>query len=164
MSELSKFVVLTKRTNDILKRIARYSLVILVLSACVWLTGCRRTLSGAERTAVLAFSETATDNLLAGLTANDYAEFSHDFDSYMYEEIPATDFAAWKQELDNQLGDYLSHQVDQVAQSDEFYVVVYQAEFEQADLVTVTVAFHASDHSIAFLSFDAEKFSWSTFQ
>ena len=98
------------------------------------------------------------------MTANDYAQFSRDFDSDMYEEIPATDFAAWKQVLDDELGNYLSRQVDQVTQSDEFYVVVYQAEFEREDQVTVTVAFHAADHSIAFLSFDSEGFSWSTFQ
>lgn len=147
-----------------MRKIARYPLVILVLSTFVWFTACERTLSGTEKTAVLAFSETTTDNLLVGLTANDYAAFSRDFDSDMYEEISATDFAAWKQKLDNQLGKYISRQVNQVTQADEFYVVVYQAKFEQEEQVTLTVAFHASDHSIAFLSFDAEKFSWSTFQ
>jgi hypothetical protein len=147
-----------------MRKIARYPLVVLVLSTFVWLTACERTLSGTEKAAVLAFSEAATDNLFAGLTANDYAAFSRDFDSDMYEEIPATDFVAWKQELGNQLGNYLSRQVDRVTQSDEFYVVVYQAKFEQEEQVTVTVAFHASDHSIAFLSFDSEEFSWSTFQ
>jgi hypothetical protein len=148
-----------------MRKIARYPLVVLVLCTFVWLTACERTLSGTEKTAVLAFSEATTDNLLlAGLTVNDYAAFSRDFDSDMSEEIPATDFAAWKQELDNQLGNYLSRQVDQVTQADEFYVVVYQAKFEQEEPVTVTVAFHASDHSIAFLSFDSEEFSWSTFQ
>jgi hypothetical protein len=148
-----------------MRKIARYPLVVLVLCTFVWLTACERTLSGTEKTAVLAFSEATTDNLLlAGLTVNNYAAFSRDFDFDMSEEIPATDFAAWKQELDNQLGNYLSRQVDQVTQADEFYVVVYQAKFEQEEPVTVTVAFHASDHSIAFLSFDSEEFSWSTFQ
>jgi hypothetical protein len=147
-----------------MKKIARYSLVVLVLSALVWLTACERILSGTEKAAVLAFSEAATDDLFAGLTAGDYAAFSRDFDSDMYEEISATDFAVWKQALDNQLGNYVSRRVDRVTQADEFYVVSYQAEFEQETPVSVTVAFHASDHSIAFLSFDSEEFSWSTFQ
>jgi hypothetical protein len=147
-----------------MRKIARYPLVVLVLSAFVWLTACERILSGTEKAAVLAFSESAADNLFAGLTANDYAAFSRDFDSDMYEGISATDFAAWKQELDNQLGNYVSRQVDRVTQADEFYVVVYRAKFEQEEPVTVTVAFHASDHSVAFLSFDSEEFSWSTFQ
>ena len=133
------------------------------MSTFVWLTACERTLSGTEKAAVLAFSEAATDNLFAGLTANDYEAFSRDFDSDMYDELSVTDFAAWKQELDNKIGNYLSRNVDQVTQSDEFYVVVYQAKFDKAKQVTVTVVFHASDHSIALLSFDSEKFSWSAF-
>jgi hypothetical protein len=145
-------------------KISRYPLVVLILSTFVWLTACERTLSGAERAAVLAFSEAATDSVFAGLTAGDYSAFSRDFDSDMCEEISATDFAAWKQELENQLGDYISRQVDRVTRADEFYVVVYQAKFEQEEPVTVTVAFHASNHSVAFLSFDSEEFSWSTFQ
>ncbi len=146
-----------------MRKIARYPIVVLVLSTFVWLTACERTLSGIEKAAVLAFSEAATDNLFAGLTANDYEMFSRDFDSDMYDELPVTDFTAWKQELDNKIGNYLSRNVDQVTQSDEFYVVVYQAKFEKAKQVTVTVVFHASDHSIARLLFDSEKFSWLAF-
>jgi hypothetical protein len=141
-----------------------FFIVAIVMIALAWLTACERTLSGTEKASVLAFSEAATDNLFAGLTANDYAAFSRDFDSDMYEELPATEFAVWKQELDNKIGNYLSRQVSQVTQSDEFYVVFYQAKFEQEEQVTVTVALHASDHSIALLSFDSEKFSWSAFE
>ena len=68
-----------------MRKIARYPIVVLVLSTLVWLTACERPLSGTEKAAVLAFSEAATDNLFAGLTANDYEAFSRDFDSDMYE-------------------------------------------------------------------------------
>jgi hypothetical protein len=146
------------------KKIARYPILVLVLCTFVWLTACERTLSGTEKAAVLAFSEAATDNLFAGLTANDYAALSRDFDTDMHEELPATDFAAWKLELDNKIGNYLSRQVDEVTRSDEFFVLLYQAKFEQEKHVTVTVAFHSSDHSIALLSFDSESFSWSAFE
>lgn len=102
------------------------------------------------------------DKFFVGLTANDYAVFSRDFDTDMQKNIPATDFAAWRQNFDDQLGNYLSRQVDQVTQSDEFYVVVYQAKFEQAAPVIVGVAFHAVEpHSISHLWFDSEKLSWS---
>ena len=142
-----------------------FIIVVLVLCALTRLTACGqdKILSGSDRAAVLAFSEATMDNLFAGLKANDYATFSRDFDSDMQKTIPATSFPAWKQDLDNRLGNYISRQVDEVTQSDEFYVVVYQAKFEQAEPVTVTVVFHASDHSIALLSFDSEKFSWSAF-
>jgi hypothetical protein len=60
--------------------------------------------------------------------------------------------------LDNKLGKYLSRQVDQVTQSDEFYVVVYQAKFEQEEPVMVGVAFHVAEpHSVSHLWFDSEK-------
>jgi hypothetical protein len=134
-------------------------IVTIVLSALVSLTGCGqdKIMSGIERATVLSFSEAITDNLFAGLTANDYATFSRDFDTDMQKTIPATNFAAWKQDLDNKLGKYLSRQVDQVTQSDEFYVVVYQANFEQAEPVTVGVVFHAVEpHAISHLWFDSE--------
>ena len=139
---------------------AVFYIVILVLTALVGFTGFGqdKILSGTDRAAVLAFSEAATDNLFAGLTANEYAVFSRDFDTDMQKTIPATNFAAWKKDLDNKLGSYLSRQVDQVTQSDEFYVVVYQAKFEQAEPVIVGVAFHAVEpHAISHLWFDSEK-------
>ena len=147
-----------------MKGIVRFPISILVLSTLVWFTACESTLSGTKKEAVLAFSEPAVDNLLAGFTANDYAAFSRDFDSDMYERVPATDFAAWKQEMDNKFGNYLSRNVDRVTRSQEFNVVFYQARFEMEKQVTVMVAFHASDHSIAALSFESEKYSWSAWE
>ena len=141
-----------------------FYIVMLVLIALLGFTGFGqdKSLSGTDRAAVLTFSEAIMDNLFAGLTTNDYAVFSRDFDTDMQKNIPAANFAAWKQGLDDKFGNYLSRQVDQVTQSGEFYVVVYQAEFEQDEQVIIGVAFHASDHSISHLWFDSEKLSWST--
>lgn len=147
-----------------MRKATRYFVTAFVLIALFWLTACERIVSGNEKNAVLAFSEGTVDNLFAGWTANDYAVFSRDFDTDMQEEIPAANFAALKQDLDNKLGNYISRRIDQVTRADEFYVVTYQAKFEQEEPVKITVAFHASDHSIAFVSFDSEKVSWSTFQ
>ena len=133
-------------------------MVAIVLTAFAWLTACGqdRPLSGAEKAAVLAYSEEIMDNLFAGLTANDYATFSRDFDSDMLRKIPAAGFATWKQDLDSKFGSYLSRQVDQVSQSDEFYVVVYQAKFELEEPVIVGVAFHAVEpHAISHMWFDS---------
>jgi hypothetical protein len=144
-----------------MRKNAGYFIVTLVLSALAWLTACglqEKKLSGTDEAAVLAFSEAATDNLFAGLTANDYAAFSRDFDTDMQKTMPATNFASWKQDLDNKIGNYLSRKVDQVTQSQEFYVVVYQAKFEQEELVIVGVAFHVVEpHSISHMWFDSEK-------
>ena len=135
-------------------------IIVLAFSYFVWRTafGQETVQSSIKKDSVLSFSEAATDNLLAGLNANDYATFSRDFDSHMRREIPATKFEGWKQELENKIGNYLSRQVDQVTQSDEFYVVVYQAKFEKEEPVIIGVAFHAAEpHSISHLWFDSEK-------
>ena len=146
-----------------MKKIARGSIVVLLVSNIFWLSACERTLSGNERAKVLAFSEAATDNMFDGFAANDYGVFSRDFDSDMSERVPAAYFAAWKQEVNHKLGKYLSRQVNQVTQANEFFVVVYQAKFEQQEPVIVTAAFHASG-SIAFLSFESDIYSWSAWE
>jgi hypothetical protein len=147
-----------------MSRVTKQFVTAFVLIALFWLTACERIVSGSEKNAVLAFSEPAVDNLFAGWTANAYEVFSRDFDTDMQEEIPATGFATLKQDLDNKLGNYISRTVDRVTRQDEFYVVDYQGIFEQEEQVKITVAFHASDRSIAFLAFDSERVSWSTFQ
>lgn len=147
-----------------MSKLSKYFVTTFVLIALFSLTACQRIVSGNEKDTVLAFSEDTVDNMFAGWTANDYAAFSRDFDADMQEEISVTGFTALKQDLDQELGNYISRRVDQVARSDEFYVVDYQAKFDQEEPVKITVAFHASDHSIAFLAFDSGKVSWSTFQ
>lgn len=147
-----------------MRKTANYSAAVFVLTALFWLTACERIVSGTEKNTVLALSEPRVDNLFAGWAANDYALFSRDFDTDMQEEIPANRFAALKQDLEDKLGNYLSRRVDRVTRADEFYVVDYQAKFEGEEPVKITVAFHAVDYSIAFLAFDSEIVSWSTFQ
>ena len=147
-----------------MRKVMKYFVTVFVLILLLGLTACERILSGAEKDAVLAFSESTMDNLMDGWTADQYAVFSRDFDADMQEKIPAAHFAGMKQNLDNRFGNYISRQVDQVTQADEFYVVTYQAEFEQAEAVNVTVAFHISDQSIAFLSFASETYVWSAWE
>lgn len=151
-----------ERTFNMRKAI-KYFVAVVILIASFSLTACERSVSGTEKDAVLAFSEPTIDNLFAGWATNDYAVFSRDFDTGMQEEIPASGFATLKQDFDDTVGSYISRKVDRVARSDEFYVVDYQAQFSQDESVKITVAFHASDHSIAFVAFDSEKVSWSTF-
>jgi len=147
-----------------MRKAIKYFVTVFVLIALFSLTACERIVSGTEKDAVLAFSEPTMDNLFAGWVANDYAVFSRDFDTDMQEEIPATGFANLKHDFDDKVGNYISRKVDRVARSDEFYVVDYQAKFSHDESVKITVAFHASDRSIAFVAFDSEKVSWSTFQ
>ena len=141
-----------------------YLITAVFLIILVSLTGCERVVTGSEKAAVLAFSEATTDNLLAGLTANDYTQFSRDFDDELQAKFPPADFTTLTQDVDITLGSYLSRSVTQVTKADEFYVVAYQARFEQAEAVTITVAFHDTIHSIATWSIDSAEMSWSAFQ
>ena len=125
--------------------------IVFILGALLLINfiGGDQVLTGSQQDAVLAFSEPIADNLFAGYAANDYAVFSRDFDDDMAETIPAGFFTGWKLNLDDKLGNYLSHQVEQVSQSDEYYVVVYQVKFEKDEQAEVGIIFHAAEpHTI----------------
>ena len=113
------------------------------------------TLTGADRDAVLAFSESKTDNLLAGMNAGDYAIFSADFDQDMLAAMGQAEFDALKADRDSKLGLYVSRQVNSVVQQGDFYVVLYDAKFEKEDAVTVRVVFRIADpHLVSGLWFN----------
>lgn len=123
------------------------------------LTGCgnsqEKILTGAEREAVLAFSEAKTDNLLAGLKAGDYAMFSRDFDQQMLNAMPQSKFEALKKERDEHLGAYISRKINNVEQTGDFYTVIYTAGFEKEYAVIVRVVFRmAEPHQISGLWFN----------
>jgi hypothetical protein len=128
------------------------ALLVLTLGACGQKT---ETLTGADRAAVLAFSEAQTDNLLAGLNAGDYAIFSRDFDADMLKAIPESEFNKLKGDRDSKLGSYISRTVDSVYKQGDFYAVVYIAKFEKESAVTVRVVFRiAEPHQVSGLWFD----------
>jgi hypothetical protein len=128
------------------------AILITLLSACA---PKETVLSGADREAVLAYSETKTDNLLTALNAGDYAAFSRDFDSDMLNAIPESKFADFKQERDTAVGKYLSREVASVNQSGEFIIVVYTATFEKEAEVIVRVVFRSENpHDISGLWFN----------
>ena len=113
------------------------------------------TLSDEKRDAVLAFSEAKTDNLLAGMNANDYAAFSKDFDQDMMTAMSQSEFDKLKKDRDAKLGLYVSRKVDKVVQIGDFYAVIYEAAFEKDEAVFVRVVFRAADpHEVSGLWFN----------
>ncbi|MGC1378496.1 MAG: DUF3887 domain-containing protein [Anaerolineales bacterium] len=113
------------------------------------------TLTGTDKDAVLAFSEAKTDNLLAGMNANDYPLFSKDFDQEMLSAMSQTQFDALKKDRDAKLGLYVSRQVNSVVQQGDFYSVTYDAKFEKDDAVTVRVVFRVAEpHQVSGLWFN----------
>lgn len=122
------------------------------------LAGCAptgTTLSGADRDAVLAFSESKTDNLLAGMNAADYAAFSRDFDADMLAAMTESEFIKLKADRDAKLGLYLSRSVDSVVLQGDFYAVIYIAQYEKDDAVTIRVVFRVAEpHEVSGLWFN----------
>jgi hypothetical protein len=134
-----------------------FALFLLVLLSGL-LAGCgskETVLTRDERDAVLAFSETKTDNLLAGMNTNDYAMFSQDFDQEMLNAMTQAQFDALKKDRDAKLGLYVSRQVNSVTQAGDFYAVIYDAKFEKDNAVTVRVVFRVADpHQVSGLWFN----------
>jgi hypothetical protein len=112
-------------------------------------------LTGADQEAILAFSEAKTDNLMAGMNANDYALFSKDFDEAMLTAMSSSKYDAFKLDRDAKLGPYISREVNSVVLQGDFYSVVYNAAFEKDDNVTMRVVFRATEpHQISGLWFN----------
>src|SRR5512141_268734 len=86
-------------------------------------------LQGSDRDAVLAYAESMTDNLVAGLNAADYAVFSRDFNEGMLKAIPEKAFANLLTTTTGKVGAYASREVDRVDKVGEYYRVAYKAKF-----------------------------------
>ncbi len=108
------------------------------------------TVTGADRDAVLAYSEPKSDNLLAGLNAADYAQFSRDFDPKMKAAMTEAAFIQSRQTVTGKIGKYVSRQVDRIEKVGTFVRVTYNAKYEQEDGVTVLIVFNDdSAHQIS---------------
>jgi hypothetical protein len=142
-----------------LKKIYSIFIVLgITLLVLIQLTGCvsrNKTLTGADKEAVLAYSEAKTDNLLAGMNAKDYAKFSKDFDKEMLAAMPQSQFDSMKKDRDAKLGAYVSRKVNRVVQQDGFYTVIYDTKFEKDNAVTVRVVFRTAEpHQVSGLWFN----------
>lgn len=115
-------------------------------------------ITGAERDAVLAYTEPKTENLLNGFNAGDYAIFARDFDATMRQAETETVFLQTRASIMGKIGKYVSRQVTDVVKQDNFVVVMYNGRFEKEDGVTMRVVFRPDgEHQISGLWFDSPK-------
>jgi uncharacterized membrane protein YhfC len=113
-------------------------------------------LTGSEKDAVLAYSESKTDNLLQGLNNNDYAVFARDLNDQMKAAIPETTLAKMRTQVSDKIGNYVSRQVQSISRSGDSVTVIYAARFANDDQVTLRVSFEAAEpHRISGLWFDS---------
>ncbi len=131
---------------------------VLTAGAVLALASQDNSLIGSDRDAVLAYSETKTDNLMKGLDANDYAIFSRDLDAKMKNAIPESGLASLRTRVTDVIGKYNSRQVNSIVHSGSLVTVVYDARFENESQVTLRVSFGAAEpHEISGLWFDSYK-------
>jgi len=133
---------------------------LLFLTILAFLAGCSnvKTLKGADLDAVLAYTEPKADVLFQGLNENDYATFSTDFNSDMKKAIDEQGLANIENMVVAKVGEYVSRQVDTVQLVGDYVRVIYKANFEQEEGVTVTLVFEKDDsHAIGGLWFNSPK-------
>jgi ABC-type glycerol-3-phosphate transport system substrate-binding protein len=138
------------------KRLMNLTLMVML----VILAGCAsspKALEGAEREAVLAYSEPMADNELAALNANDYDAFIKDYDVKMVEATTPERFTNLVTLVSTRCGKYLSREVTSVtAIGDAGILVIYTAKFEKEEGVLIKISFQPDgDHLIIGLWFDS---------
>jgi hypothetical protein len=126
------------------------------------LSACERELSEAEASYAVSIIEPKVDDILIGLSKDNYLLFSSGFDPYMQKSIPESDFPQFRREVNTVLGSYLSRHVQRAAQADEYYVVDYEVRFEKEASVTFGVAFHkAEPNTINHIWIESEGHHWA---
>lgn len=115
-----------------------------------------RVLEDSEQQRVLEYAAPASENVLAGLIARDYSQFSRDFSDAMKKGMDETSFNELLSMLDSKLGAYRSSSLVTVLQDDNYSTVVYRLTYEKDDQVTMRVVFDKSDpHLVSGLWFDS---------
>lgn len=113
-------------------------------------------LEGADRDAVLAYAQEPAENLLEGLLARDYAQFSRDFSDDMKQGMNEQAFNDLLSMLDTKLGVYQTNALVTVLQDDKFTTLVYQLIYEKDNEVSMRVVFDNKEpHKISGLWFDS---------
>lgn len=133
-----------------------------VLILAIILGGCTATpiaIEGAERDAVLTYTEPMADNELEALNANNYQAFIKDYDEKMLETTTRENFTSLYELLSSKLGKYVSREVTAVtAVGEDAILVVYRVKFEKEEGVTVRLIFQPrGGHLITGLWFDSPK-------
>ncbi len=127
-----------------------------ILAACG--PASAKALDGADKDAVLAYTEPAADNLFTAINENNFAGFSRDFDSGMLKAMDEKAFANIESQIIGKIGKYVSRTVSKVESSGKYSTVIYAAEFEQDNPVTIRLVFNTGENNkVSGLWFDSEK-------
>ncbi|MHB8932026.1 MAG: DUF3887 domain-containing protein, partial [Bellilinea sp.] len=109
-----------------------------------------------ERDSVLAYAQAPGENLLNGLIARDYAQFSQDFSDTMKQGMNQQAFDGLLVMLDTKLGKYQSFDLVTVLKDENYSTLVYQLNYEKDNQVSMRVVFDNKEpHQVSGLWFDS---------
>lgn len=109
-----------------------------------------------ERDSVLAYAQTPAENLLNGLIARDYVQFSQDFSDSMKQGMNQQAFEDLLVMLDTKLGKYQSFDLVTVLKDENYSTLVYQLTYEKDNQVSMRVVFDNKEpHQVSGLWFDS---------
>lgn len=139
--------------------------LLFVSAALVFIAGCSvvkaplispDVLPTQERDQVMEYAQPASENVLAGLTARDYAQFSRDFTSEMKTGMNEGAFKDLLTMLDSKVGTFQTSDLVTVLRDDKYTTVVYRLTFTKDNEVAMRVVFdNAEPHPISGLWFDS---------
>ncbi len=113
-------------------------------------------LEGADRDAVLSYAQEPSENLLEGLLARDYTQFSRDFSDDMKQGMNEQAFNDLVSMFDTKLGVYQSMVLVTVLQDENYTTLVYQLIYEKDNEVSMRVVFDNKEpHKISGVWFDS---------
>jgi len=113
-------------------------------------------LEGSEQDEVLAYAGEPAENLLSGLIARNYAQFSEDFSSNMSQGMNEQAFNDLLTMLDAKLGSFQSAELVTVLKEETYSTLVYRLTFEKDNEVSMRVVFDLTEpHQISGLWFDS---------
>jgi len=113
-------------------------------------------LEGNEQDEVLSYARKPAENLLDGLIARDYAQFSADFTDNMKQGMNEQAFTDLLSMLDTKLGAYQSAELVTVLKEETYSTLVYRLTYEKDNEVSMRVVFDLSEpHQISGLWFDS---------
>ncbi len=125
----------------------------LLLTAC----GGPKTLPEDEAQAFAEQVAPITENLLTALSNGDEAAYTRDMDETMKKASSGTKFTQVYETVIGKIGKYLSAEMTQVLEQGTYRIVIYDAQFENEEHVTVRVVYDVSgtEPLVAGLWFDS---------
>ena len=135
---------------------ATFALLSASLAGCA---GGAKTLPADEATAFANQVDAITENLLVSLSNHHYATYTQDMDATMKAASSEAQFEQVYATVIGKIGRYVSRQMTRVIEQKPFRTVVYDAQFEQEEHVTVQVVYNVEGDRplVSGLWFDSPK-------